>query len=113
MIEIKEFDKPFDTPIDEVVESERVEPKITIEEGKVTNVEYEKVKVKNTYKTTYHKMIPSNISCEDKKHEWYMKDTKRYIASCSACTKNRFLLPIRHKIVDGHICDRDTGKILE
>lgn len=113
MIDVKEFPKPFDTPIQEEVETEHIEPKVTIEDGKVTNVTYEKTKLKETYTTTYHRLVPSVISCEDKKHEWYMTDTGKYIASCSKCTKNRFLLPIRHMLKEGHICDRNTGEILE
>lgn len=113
MIKIKEFDKPFNTPIEETVEVERMEPKVTIEDGKVTGVDFEKVKVKETYKTTYHKLTPTSISCENMHHEWYMADTSRYIASCSKCTKNRFLTPVSHMIKDGRICDRETGRILE
>ena len=113
MIEIKEFDKPFNTPIEETVEVERMETKVTIQDGKVTGVDFEKVKVKETYKTTYHKIVPTAISCENMNHEWYMSDTRKYIASCTKCSKNRFLNPIYHMLKDGHIYDRVTYRILE
>lgn len=112
-MKFEEFDKPLDVPIDEVVEVEKDVPKVEIVDQKVVGISYEKQIVKETYRTTYHKATPAFETCPDYNHNWYMSDTGKYIASCSKCVKNRILLPTRHKLHGGHICDRDTGKILD
>jgi hypothetical protein len=109
MIDI-EFPHPFNTPIKEEIEVEKVQPKFDPVTQKAT---FENITVKETVTTTYHRVVPYSIACEDKNHDWYMADIGRYIASCTKCTKNRILLPIRHKLEGGHICDRDSGRILE
>ena len=110
MKNLKDFPHPFETPIIEEKEIEVIKPVVDVDNKSVT---FERVKEKYQVETTYYHTPSTDISCKNKKHDWYMKDIKKYIASCKKCMKNRFLLPTRHQILKGKICSRDTGKILE
>lgn len=105
----KEYPFEFDTPIQEVVETEKMQPVVDPETKQVS---FEKVIVRETREKKYHRLIPYDISCADSEHDFYMKDTSKYIAGCSKCSKNRILSPIRHVLKGGKIYDRDTGALL-
>lgn len=110
MSDLKDFPYPLNTPIRTEEEIEKVVPVIN-EATKKISFEKEKEKVEVT--TTYHYSKPERLSCKKGNHQWYMKDKKRWIASCPNCMKNLFLSPLTQTIKDGKIISRETEEIIE
>lgn len=52
------------------------------------------------------------FTCDIGQHEWYMTNPKTYTVSCKKCPMHRVLIPARHKLHEGQIFDRASGKFL-
>lgn len=110
MGELKDFPHPLDTPL---ISEEEIDVMVPVVDKDSKQPTYEKRKQKVYFETTYHAPKAQTLSCEKGKHEFYLKDPTKYVASCHNCMKNRFISPIHNTLKDGHIIERSTGRILE
>ena len=85
-----------------------MEPEIN-KQGKVTG--FKKTIKKAIQKVHYSKLSePVQMSCSDKKHNWFIPDVHNHTASCRNCKQKRFIRAIFERVKDGKILDRDTGE---
>lgn len=72
-------------------------------------------KTKQKYKETvsYHYAPVTYETCVKGKHNYEIKDRKKYIARCSKCIKGWNLSPVKHKLLDGHIYDRIDNHLID
>ena len=110
MKDVKDFDKPLNTPI---VEKEEIEVTTPVVNPVTKQVTFEKTKQEVETETTYHHVRADKVSCEKGKHEWFMKDPHKYVVSCPNCMRNRSISPLTQTIKDGHIVLRKSGKIID
>lgn len=101
---IKEFDKPLDTKIDEIVE---VEKNVLAYDPKSNKVYSKKVTEKVSVPTVYTKATTETLLCPKNKHYFVMKDRNSYEAECINCSLVMFLNPIKDTIIDGKIIPVD------
>lgn len=103
------FDKPVGEWIEEEIEVPTFEAEVD-NKGKVVGLK--KTVKKMVEKTRYDEVPFKKFSCASGDHYWTMRDKRKHVAGCTKCTKNLFVQPIKHKIKDGKILDRDTGQVL-
>ena len=112
----RQFDKPLDTDLVEEQEVEYTAVVPTGETGADGNPAFktEQIKERVSIKTRYTKATPHVMSCRDGNHCWEMIDRHKHLAACAHCTKRRFLRAVYEAITpDGHLIDRDTGRIID
>lgn len=60
----------------------------------------------------YTKPEAQHFSCAKGVHEWELLDPRKYIIHCKNCPMHRVLIPGNHKLVNGQVFHRQTGKFL-
>lgn len=60
----------------------------------------------------YTKPEAKHLSCNKNGHDWEIVDSKTYEIACKNCPIHKHLVPWRHKLVDGKVYERETGKFL-
>lgn len=63
-------------------------------------------------KVMYTRPQEQQFSCARGVHNWEMIDIHKYQAKCTNCPMHRILNPIKHKLINGQVFDRKTGKFL-
>lgn len=60
----------------------------------------------------YTRPQEQQFSCAQGFHQWEVIDIHKYHVRCHNCPMHKILNPIKHKLVDGQVFDRNTGKFI-
>lgn len=106
-----QFNKPLDKDITEYEEVDAIHVVVDPDTKKPALKKVtEKIPITVRYSS---KSDPRIASCGEGKHDYYMKDKHKHIASCRKCPKNRFLRAVFETIKDGQIIDRATKTVID
>lgn len=105
--------KKFDKPLGEIVTEYREVEQSAYVVDKDGQIREEKIKRRIPEQVIYTKAKPKFFTCKSGEHVWEMIDRHQYLASCRNCPKHRYLRADRETIKDGHIVERETGRVID
>lgn len=107
MADVKDFDKPLDTWIEEDVDVHTFEPEVDEDNNRV---KFKSVTKKIKQRTFYSEGSTSTVVCTD--HRYFPLDKGKYLFKCRHCSWRRIAPPVSFKYdpETGILTRRHTGE---